>query len=156
MALINRRNGPRYQRVLPSLMRFFFFFLNRGNTEGTNSSRKKKVWFLCLFSVHLCQDWFLSLLDNLWFDDLRAGLKKKKKKGDRLNFVFSPDATNCGWLGSKYQPTNWFLLTAEILLYPHNARALSSGLPQKDTVSNTNSKNRCPAPSLWLQPWCNP
>ena len=31
-------------------------------------------------------DFVCVCLDNLWFDDLRDGLKKKK--GDRLNIVF--------------------------------------------------------------------
>ena len=45
LVLINRRNGPRYQRVL-ALCAFF----NRGDTEGTNSSK-----ILCLMFVHF---WF--------------------------------------------------------------------------------------------------
>ena len=52
LVLINRRNGPRYQRVL-----VFMCFFNRGETEGTNSSK-----ILCpmlvyvLFYVNLCHD----------------------------------------------------------------------------------------------------
>ena len=63
LVLINRRNGPRYQRV-PALCAFFFFFFiffffNRGNTERTNCS-KNYVWCLCVvvFYTNLCQDWF--------------------------------------------------------------------------------------------------
>ena len=38
----------------PSLMCFFF---NSGDTEGTNSSKKLCLTFVCvLFYVHLCQD----------------------------------------------------------------------------------------------------
>ena len=53
----------------PSLMCFF----NRGDTEGTNSS-KKFVSDVCVCFV-LCK--FVSCLilwfvDDLWFDDLRA------------------------------------------------------------------------------------
>ena len=44
--LINRWNGPLYLRFL-ALCAFFFFF-SRGNTEGTNSSKKK------LFDVRVC------------------------------------------------------------------------------------------------------
>ena len=69
LVLINRRNGPQYRRVL-ALCAFF----NRGNTEGTNSSI-----MLCLMFVYvmfcLCKfvSWLiLWVLENLWFDDLRA------------------------------------------------------------------------------------
>ena len=49
---INRRNGPRYQRV-PSRMCFF----NRGDTEGTNSSKILCPMFVyVLFYVNLCHD----------------------------------------------------------------------------------------------------
>ena len=41
-------------------------------------------------------------MDNLWFDDLRAVLI-----GDCFNIVFSRDIIICGWLGSKYQLTNY-------------------------------------------------
>ena len=50
--LINRRNGPRYQRVL-ALCAFF----NRGDTEGTNSSKVLCLMFVyVLFYVNLCHD----------------------------------------------------------------------------------------------------
>ena len=50
---INRRNGPRYQRVLV-LCAFFFF--NRGDTERTNSSKILCSMFVyVLFYVNLCQ-----------------------------------------------------------------------------------------------------
>ena len=68
--LINRRNGPRYQRVL-ALCAFFFF--NRGDTEGTNSSKILCSMFVyVLFYVNLCAELMLWFLNNLWFDDLRA------------------------------------------------------------------------------------
>ena len=52
LVLINRRNGPRYQRVLALCA-----FLNRGNTEGTNSSKILCSMFVyVLFYVNLCQD----------------------------------------------------------------------------------------------------
>ena len=38
----------------------------------------------------------------MWFDDLRA-----ESIGDRLNIVFEHDVILCGWLGSKYQPTDF-------------------------------------------------
>ena len=49
---INRRNGPRYQRVL-ALCAFF----NRGGTEGTNSSKILCSMFVyVLFYIDLRQD----------------------------------------------------------------------------------------------------
>ena len=53
----------------PSLMCFF----NRGDTDGTNSS-KKFVFNVCVCFV-LCKfvsGLILWFLDNLWFDDLSA------------------------------------------------------------------------------------
>ena len=47
MVLINRRNRPRYQRVL-ALCAFFFF--NRSGTEGTISS-KIFVFDVCVYFV---------------------------------------------------------------------------------------------------------
>ena len=71
LVLINRRNGPRYQRVL-SLCVFFFFF-NRGDTEGTNSSKILcSIFVHVLLYVNLCTWLILWFLNNLWFDDLRA------------------------------------------------------------------------------------
>ena len=68
MVLINRRNGPRYQRVL-ALCAFF----NRGDTEGTNSSKILCSMFVyVLLYVYLCTEQILWFLNNLWFDDLRA------------------------------------------------------------------------------------
>ena len=46
LVLINRRNSPQYQRVL-ALSAFFFFF-NRGNTEGIHSSK-----ILCWMFVYV-------------------------------------------------------------------------------------------------------
>ena len=60
LVLINRRNGPRYQRVLA--LRAFF---DRGDTEGTNSS-------VCFVLFKFVSGLILWFLDNLWFDDLRA------------------------------------------------------------------------------------
>ena len=52
LVLINRRNGPRYQRVL-ALCAFF----NRGDTEGTSFSKRLCSMFVyVLFYVSLCQD----------------------------------------------------------------------------------------------------
>ena len=52
LVLMNRQNGPQYQRVL-ALCTFF----NRGNTEGTNSSKILCLTFVCvLLFVHLFQD----------------------------------------------------------------------------------------------------
>ena len=70
-----------YNRGCPSFMCFF----NRGDAEGTNSSKVLCLMFVyVLFYVNLC-------MDNLWFDDLRAELIE-----DRLNIVFSHDVTLCG------------------------------------------------------------
>ena len=44
-----------------------------------------------LLYVNLCTGLILWLLNNLWFDDLRA-----KYIGDRLNSVFSRDVILCG------------------------------------------------------------
>ena len=58
LVLINRRNGPRYQRACPSLMCFF----NRGETKGTNSSKILCPMFVdVLFYVNLCHDCFCGL-----------------------------------------------------------------------------------------------
>ena len=55
----------------PSLMCFFFF--NRGDTEGTNSSKILCLMFVCLlFYVNLRTGLILWFMNNLWFDDLRA------------------------------------------------------------------------------------
>ena len=52
LVLINRRNGPRYQRVLALCALF-----NRGNTDGTNSSKNLCLMFVyLLFYMGLCQD----------------------------------------------------------------------------------------------------
>ena len=66
-------------------------FFNRGDTEGTNSSKMFPmfvyVFVLCKF-VSCLLLWFV---DDLWFDDLRA-----EKIGDGLNIVFSHGVTLCG------------------------------------------------------------
>ena len=68
----------------------FFFFFNRGITEGTNSSKK-----ICLMFAHVFCKFVSGLIlwfwDTLWFDDFRAELI-----GDRLDIVFSPDVILCG------------------------------------------------------------
>ena len=68
---VTMRMSAAYEKVpaCPSLMCFF----TRGNTEGTNSSKILCLMFeyffvLCEFVSGL----ILWLLDNLWFDDLRA------------------------------------------------------------------------------------
>ena len=63
LVLVNRRNGPQYQRV-QALSAFF----NRGGTENF-------VFGVCVcfvFYVNLCTGLILWFLNNLWFDDLRA------------------------------------------------------------------------------------
>ena len=68
LVLLNRQNGPRYQRVL-ALCAFF----NRRGTEGTNSSKILCSMFVyALFYVNLCTRLILWFLINLLFDDLRA------------------------------------------------------------------------------------
>ena len=81
---------------------FFFFFLNRGNTEGTNSS-KICVRRLCIFYfiyVNLCQDCFCGYGEFVvWWLVWRVNRR-------RIEHCFSLDVILCGWLGSEYQPTN--------------------------------------------------
>ena len=55
--LIDRRNSLRYQRMLA--IRAFF---NRGNTEGTNSSK-----ILCLMFVYFCFMWICVWTDFVVF-----------------------------------------------------------------------------------------
>ena len=53
----------------PSLICFF----NRVDTEGTNSLKILCSMFVyVLFYVYLCTGLILCILNNLWFDDLRA------------------------------------------------------------------------------------
>ena len=55
--------------VCPSLMCFFFF--NRGNTEGTNSSKILCLMFCVYFVIcKVVSGLILLFLGNLWFDDL--------------------------------------------------------------------------------------
>ena len=74
--MINRRNGPRYQRVLALCV--FFFFLTGAVPEGL-ILRKFCVCCLCFFvlcrfvsGMILCGFVAVVVVDNLWFDDLRA------------------------------------------------------------------------------------
>ena len=58
LVLVNRRNGPRYQRALAlcDLYIYIFFFFNRGDTEGTNSSKIVCLTFVyVLLYVNLCR-----------------------------------------------------------------------------------------------------
>ena len=48
-------------------------FLNKGGTEGTNSSKILCSMFVyVLFYVKLCTGLILWFLNNIWFEDLRA------------------------------------------------------------------------------------
>ena len=48
-------------------------FFNRGDAEGTNSSKMLCSMFVyVLFYVNLCTGLILWFLNNLWFDDLPA------------------------------------------------------------------------------------
>ena len=59
-----------YQLVLCLCLMCFF---NRGGSEGTNSSKILCSMFVyVLFYFNLCKGLILWLLNNLWFDDLRA------------------------------------------------------------------------------------
>ena len=50
-----------------------YVLFNRGDTEGTNSSKILCSMFVyVLFYVNLCTGLILWCLNNLWFDDLRA------------------------------------------------------------------------------------
>ena len=56
--------------MCPSLRCFF----DRGDTEGTNSSKILCLMFVSvLLYVNLCTGLILWFLNNLWFDDLCAG-----------------------------------------------------------------------------------
>ena len=86
----------------PSLVGFFFF-LNRGNTEGTNSSK-----MLCLIFLYVCFVWckfasglILQILKTLWFGDFCVCRISRRQ----IEVCFSPDVILCGWLGSKYHRT---------------------------------------------------
>ena len=98
MVLINRRNGPRYQRVLASCA-----FLTGAIPKGLI------VWKVCLMFVYIFLKFvsglILCFLDHMWFDDLGA-----EWIGDRLNIDFSPGVILCGWPGSKYQLTMLLLV----------------------------------------------
>ena len=65
---MNRRNGPQYQRVL-ALCAFFF---NRGDTEGTNSSKILCSMFIYVVLCKFVSGLILWFIDNVWFDDLCA------------------------------------------------------------------------------------
>ena len=93
--------GVCYLRSLHNLSCGFcmcFFFLNRGNTEGTNSSKMclMFVYVFCkvvsgLFLGEVGWGWGGGGGDNLWFDDLCAELI-----GHGLSIAFSHDVTLCG------------------------------------------------------------
>ena len=85
---------------------FFFFFLTGAVSKGL--ILREKTTTLCIFSVHLRQDWFCWFL-IIWglMTCVLGKQKKTNKKGDRLKIVLSPDVIICGWLGSKYQLTNF-------------------------------------------------
>ena len=68
LVLINRRNGPRYQRVL-ALCAFSTWVILKGLILWKFCVRCFGIFCLCKFVSGLIL-WFL---DNLWFDDLRAG-----------------------------------------------------------------------------------
>ena len=74
-----------------SVLTLCAFFFNRGDTEGTNSSKILCLMFVyVLFYVNLCTGLILWFLNNLWFDDLRPEYIR-----DRLNIVFSRDVILC-------------------------------------------------------------
>ena len=67
-------------------------FFNRGETEGTNSSKILCSRFVyVLFHVNLCTRLISWFLNNLWFNDLCA-----EQIGDGSNIVFSRDVILCG------------------------------------------------------------
>ena len=62
--------------MIPACPRLMCIF-NRGNTEGTNSSKILCSMFVYVlkkknFYVNLCTGLILWFLNNLWFDDLTA------------------------------------------------------------------------------------
>ena len=77
----------------------FFFFLNRGNTEGTTSSKILCLTFVyVLLYVNLCQDWFCG------FQGICGLMTCVNRR--QIEICFSPDVILCGCLGSKCQLTN--------------------------------------------------
>ena len=68
LVLINRRNGPRYQRVL-DLCAFL-----RGMILKGLILQKKNVFDVCVcfVSCKFVSGLALRFMDNLWFDDLHA------------------------------------------------------------------------------------
>ena len=70
-------NGPRHQRVLALSFLWFFccWFFNRGNTEGTNSSKTLCFMFVYVFVFFSCKfvlGLILCFLEKLWFLNLCA------------------------------------------------------------------------------------
>ena len=62
------------------------FFYTWVVPKGLNSKILCSMFVYVLFYVGLCTEPILWVLNNLWFDDLRA-----EKIGDRLSIVFSRD-----------------------------------------------------------------
>ena len=85
LVLIDRRNGPRYQRVL-ALCVLLTGVIPKGQIFRKCCVRCLCIFCLCKFESGL----FLWFMDNLWFDDLRALLI-----GDRLNIAFCHDVILC-------------------------------------------------------------
>ena len=72
----------------PSLV-CFFFFLNRGNTEGTTSSKILCLTFVyVLLYVNLCQDWFCG------FQGICGLMTCVNRR--QIEICFSPDVILCG------------------------------------------------------------
>ena len=67
------------------------FFYTWVVPKGLNSKILCSMFVYVLFYVGLCTEPILWVLNNLWFDDLRA-----EKIGDGLNIVFSRDVILCG------------------------------------------------------------
>ena len=87
--LINRRNGPRYQRVL-ALRAFLTGAIPKGLIL-----RKFCVW--CCVRT----DFVVFGEPVVWWLVWRVNKRQ-------IEVCFSPDVILCGWLGSKYQLTNYW------------------------------------------------
>ena len=96
LVLMNRRNGPWYQRVL-ALCAFLTGTILKGLVLQTFC-----VWCLCMF-------WFMSIClgtDFVVFGEFVVWWLVCRVNRRRIEVCFSPDVIRFGWLGSKYQLTN--------------------------------------------------
>ena len=71
-------------------------FLTGAILKGQILRKQFCLVFVCVCFLYIFVSGLILLfLDNLWFDHMRAGLKKKEEE-DRLNIVFRLDVILCG------------------------------------------------------------